>query len=129
MTDTATPDEIVKMGQEQIDSDRFWKELKVLLKDLEKKIMQLKSIGSRIYDATIAECRLPLGDARDLLKRAHALGMEPQFCLDLENLVGLVETINGYMEMGKEKLNAQWMGNLRSFTEQLYSLILKMKME
>lgn len=129
ITDTATPDEIVRMGQEQIDIDQFWKDLKVLLKDLEKDVIQLRTIGQRIYDANIAECRLPVADARALLKQARAHDLGVQLCLDLSNLVELIETIDGYMALGAEKLNTQWLANLRSYTEDLNRLILKMKME
>ncbi len=114
-------------GQKQEEIVQFWKEFKVVLKCLEQRVMRLKHIGSRICDSTIAETALPLGDARELLKLARALGLENQFCWQFGKLVELMETIDRYMAMGEEKLNNKWMGNLRCETEQLYTLILQMK--
>ncbi len=131
-TDTASPDEIAYIGQQQIAEDQkqqnselFWQEVNDLLAIVERRVLFLKSFP-RIYDATIAEHRLPLANAKILLQRSREVGVSDDFRARFSRVVEVMETIDAYMSMGEEKLN-KWTSNLRSYTEELYELARKLK--
>jgi len=135
-TDEATPDEIADMGKDKDISyqkeekvELFWKIFRVFLSDLEQKVNYLKySTTNCIYDSTIAEHRLPIAQANNLLKQASEIDLGFEFHTQLTKLADEIQVMDEYMNWGAEKLN-KFPSNFHYKKESLYELVSKMKQQ
>lgn len=135
-TDQATPDEIADMGrdesalyQKEEKAELFWKMFKMFLSDLDQKISYLKNTTTNhIYESTIAENRLPIAQANNLLKQASEIDLGVEFHIQITKLVDEIRIIDEYMNLGVEKLT-KMMTNFYGKKESLYELVSKMKQQ
>lgn len=110
-TTEASADEIRDMGRDekQQKSDRtkhFWERFKVFSFDLDQKVSYIdNSSRGSIHQNTITENRLPLDEAKTLLKEAAELGLEIEFYEQFKKLTDQIRTVDEYMNLGAEEIS------------------------
>jgi hypothetical protein len=138
-TAVATPDEIADLGREEDalfkkeekkrakkeKEERFWRDFKAFLREVESRAMSLKGTRNYIPD-TLFEDRLPLEEAREFLSQAAELELDEVFRDQWKKIVSQMRIIEEYIDSGVEKLRES-SGNFHSTLESLYSAVWDIK--
>jgi Schlafen, AlbA_2 len=111
-TAEASADEIAEMGRRDGNEQKserinhYWARFRVFLSNLDQKVIYLdNSSRGAVHEITIAENRLPLDEAKDLLKEVGELRLEIEFYSDLKKLTDEIRTVEEFMDLGAEEIN------------------------
>ena len=131
-TEELSGDDLADMGRNEIQDERrrakkekeerFWREFKVFIKDVDQKLLFLRTCG--ISDA-ILQYRLPLDNAKDLLKEAKELELDCDLHARFRKMVDHIRIIDEFMDLGVEKLKQQ-VSNFNMHKDSLFLLVFEM---
>jgi hypothetical protein len=135
-TGETTPDELMNAARRQVLEDqertkeerkaRFWRDFKIFFPDLQRRVFFIEDATLGHVSDAMLQYRLPVEDARELLKQARELDLADGFLKDFGKALHQMREIDDYMQKGFEVYKEN-RANLRYTAQELRCLVAEME--